>query len=223
MSGLTRFQKSRRTWVSLDSRRVQAFWGSFWVAQPFQAVRRRGTGKNACATRGLGWAFAQNPSAPTAGPKIAVLGEPAITARMSAGMASSMGGAEFLATRWSVVLAARGDGRGMDSRLAMEELIRAYWYPLYAFVRRQGSATGEYSGTVGPCGLEGCSGRATVGGASGKPTTKPDGPVREDRPAGARESVIRGCRRLLYFFFRRRSSTPPLASRQSVAGSGMGY
>jgi len=57
-------------------------------------------------------------------------------------------GARFVATRWSVVLAAAGRG-GTDggvaastasSRRALEELIRAYWFPLYAFVRRRGSS-----------------------------------------------------------------------------------
>lgn len=43
----------------------------------------------------------------------------------------------FMTTRWSVVLAARG-GTAVDSRAALEALCRAYWYPLYAFVRRQG-------------------------------------------------------------------------------------
>ena len=40
----------------------------------------------------------------------------------------------FLTTRWSMVLAA-GDS---DDSPAMEELLRAYWFPLYAFVRRSG-------------------------------------------------------------------------------------
>jgi len=36
------------------------------------------------------------------------------------------------------VLAAGRDGAATDTRRALEELIRAYWFPLYAFVRRQG-------------------------------------------------------------------------------------
>ncbi len=41
----------------------------------------------------------------------------------------------FNATRWSVVLAA---GRGTsEARGALEQLCEIYWYPLYAFVRRQ--------------------------------------------------------------------------------------
>ena len=43
----------------------------------------------------------------------------------------------FPATHWSVVLAAR-DGAEMEAMAALETLCRAYWYPLYAFVRRKG-------------------------------------------------------------------------------------
>jgi DNA-directed RNA polymerase specialized sigma24 family protein len=47
--------------------------------------------------------------------------------------------ATFQTTHWSVVLAA---GAGTDTRAtaALETLCRAYWYPLYAFVRRRGYA-----------------------------------------------------------------------------------
>jgi len=37
-------------------------------------------------------------------------------------------------------LAAGGDHAATDTRRALEELIQAYWFPLYAFVRRQGEA-----------------------------------------------------------------------------------
>lgn len=43
----------------------------------------------------------------------------------------------FRTTRWSVVLAARS-GQSTESRSALAQLCEAYWYPLYAFVRRQG-------------------------------------------------------------------------------------
>jgi len=43
----------------------------------------------------------------------------------------------FSATRWSVVLAA-GDSGAPGAQEALEKLCRAYWYPLYAYVRRQG-------------------------------------------------------------------------------------
>jgi RNA polymerase sigma-70 factor (ECF subfamily) len=45
--------------------------------------------------------------------------------------------AQFATTHWSVVLAA-GDPGSSESREALETLCRTYWYPLYAFVRRQG-------------------------------------------------------------------------------------
>ena len=45
--------------------------------------------------------------------------------------------AVFVTTRWSVVLAAGLDGSA-ESGPALAALCRAYWYPLYAFVRRQG-------------------------------------------------------------------------------------
>ena len=47
------------------------------------------------------------------------------------------GEATFKTTHWSVVLDAR-DGKGANASSAMETLCRAYWFPLYAFVRRQG-------------------------------------------------------------------------------------
>jgi RNA polymerase sigma factor (sigma-70 family) len=48
--------------------------------------------------------------------------------------------AQFTGTRWSLILQA-ADSRLPDAARALEELCRAYWYPVYAFVRRQG--TGE--------------------------------------------------------------------------------
>ncbi|HSI13272.1 MAG TPA: sigma-70 family RNA polymerase sigma factor [Chthoniobacter sp.] len=43
----------------------------------------------------------------------------------------------FVTTRWSVVLAARGDA-ATEAHTALETLCRAYWYPLYAYLRRLG-------------------------------------------------------------------------------------
>src|SRR5512136_2967348 len=43
----------------------------------------------------------------------------------------------FVTTHWSVVLAA-GDLHSPQSSQALEMLCRTYWYPLYAYVRRQG-------------------------------------------------------------------------------------
>ena len=53
---------------------------------------------------------------------------------------SAKGSGLFTTTHWSVVLAA-GDGASPSSREALERLCRTYWYPLYAFVRRQGHTT----------------------------------------------------------------------------------
>ena len=51
--------------------------------------------------------------------------------------ASSAAGSRFMTTHWSLVLAA---GRAADARgrEALAKLCQVYWYPLYAFVRRQG-------------------------------------------------------------------------------------
>jgi len=46
-------------------------------------------------------------------------------------------GRSFATTHWSVVLAA-GQDASPDAQEALEKLCRAYWYPLYAYVRRQG-------------------------------------------------------------------------------------
>jgi RNA polymerase sigma factor (sigma-70 family) len=43
----------------------------------------------------------------------------------------------FVTTHWSVVLTA-GDPASPHAATALEALCRAYWYPLYAFVRRRG-------------------------------------------------------------------------------------
>lgn len=43
----------------------------------------------------------------------------------------------FLTTHWSMVIRASHDNLDIAHQ-AMEELCRNYWYPLYAFVRRQG-------------------------------------------------------------------------------------
>jgi RNA polymerase sigma-70 factor (ECF subfamily) len=43
----------------------------------------------------------------------------------------------FLTTRWSVVVSAQNEA-APDAAAALEALCRAYWYPLYAYVRRMG-------------------------------------------------------------------------------------
>ena len=44
----------------------------------------------------------------------------------------------FSTTHWSIVLAAAERDSSPEALTAMEHLCRAYWYPLYAFVRRKG-------------------------------------------------------------------------------------
>jgi RNA polymerase sigma factor (sigma-70 family) len=50
---------------------------------------------------------------------------------------SAAAGSSFPATQWSVVLRA-GKNSDTQANAALESLCRRYWYPLYAFVRRQG-------------------------------------------------------------------------------------
>jgi RNA polymerase sigma-70 factor (ECF subfamily) len=50
--------------------------------------------------------------------------------------------AAFPTTHWSVVLAA-GRERSPQAEDALEQLAQAYWYPIYAFLRRQGYAVVE--------------------------------------------------------------------------------
>lgn len=60
---------------------------------------------------------------------------------------SSLGGPlpdgdRFASTHWSVVLRAGRDS-SPESEAALEKLCRAYWLPLYAFIRRQGRTPEE--------------------------------------------------------------------------------
>ena len=48
----------------------------------------------------------------------------------------------FTTTSWSKILAVR-DAPSAEAREALEALCRLYWYPLYAFVRRQGHDADE--------------------------------------------------------------------------------
>ncbi len=52
------------------------------------------------------------------------------------------GAAQFATTHWSLVLSA-GHRSSPDSRRALESLCEAYWYPLYAYVRRRVSDVNE--------------------------------------------------------------------------------
>jgi len=46
--------------------------------------------------------------------------------------------AQFATTHWSVVLNAGCDDSSPQALMAIEKLARAYWYPLYAYIRRRG-------------------------------------------------------------------------------------
>ena len=51
-------------------------------------------------------------------------------------------GAAFVTTHWSLVLKA-GNPLSPESAVSLEKLCRDYWYPLYAYVRRQGRTAHE--------------------------------------------------------------------------------
>src|SRR5262249_25046465 len=55
--------------------------------------------------------------------------------------------ASFPTTRWSQVVAAGGRA-GPEARAALAELCSAFWYPLYAFVRRKGHPPDEAADLV---------------------------------------------------------------------------
>jgi len=59
-------------------------------------------------------------------------------------MTSSTGDPQFHTTRWSLVVAAAGEG-GEEPRAALAELCQAYWYPVYAFLRRRGKGPEDAS------------------------------------------------------------------------------
>ena len=63
---------------------------------------------------------------------------------MSAGdssPAASHAGAAFASTQWSVIFEARSDAT--DRRAALEALCRAYWRPVYGYLRRRGHAPAD--------------------------------------------------------------------------------
>src|ERR1019366_3235293 len=62
-----------------------------------------------------------------------------ISTSMSGPNSSSEAPRVFPNTRWSVVLAAR-QRSSAESAAALEAICRAYWYPLYAYVRRCGQS-----------------------------------------------------------------------------------
>jgi DNA-directed RNA polymerase specialized sigma24 family protein len=48
------------------------------------------------------------------------------------------GTTRFPTTHWSVVIAAAAADKSRDAKIALETLCRTYWYPVYAFFRRDG-------------------------------------------------------------------------------------
>ena len=59
--------------------------------------------------------------------------------RMKADLRSE---AQFAATHWSMILAAQ-DAASPDAEAALARLCEAYWYPIYAFLRRKGHSCHE--------------------------------------------------------------------------------
>jgi RNA polymerase sigma-70 factor (ECF subfamily) len=49
----------------------------------------------------------------------------------------------FATTRWSLVVSAAGRQDDSAARVALAALCQAYWYPLYAYLRRQGTQAAE--------------------------------------------------------------------------------
>ncbi|MFI5381613.1 MAG: RNA polymerase sigma factor [Tepidisphaerales bacterium] len=71
------------------------------------------------------------------------VGSPCIAAddsmKPNAGGSRTSSDRRFLTTHWSIVLAAGSEGSSRAVE-AMQRLCRAYWYPLYAYIRRRGNA-----------------------------------------------------------------------------------
>ncbi|HEV2692682.1 MAG TPA: RNA polymerase sigma factor [Verrucomicrobiae bacterium] len=65
-----------------------------------------------------------------------------MSSKESSGCGSSAAGDVFATTHWTVVLAA-GQRHTPQSDLALEHLCRAYWFPLYAYVRRRGQTKAD--------------------------------------------------------------------------------
>lgn len=60
----------------------------------------------------------------------------------SSNSSQAPGAGQFALTHWSVVVAA-GRRESTHARDALEQLCRAYWQPIYAFVRRQGHSPSD--------------------------------------------------------------------------------
>ena len=55
------------------------------------------------------------------------------------------GGADFITTRWSLIIAASesDEGKSAQAEAALNQLCHDYWPPLYSFVRRRGYSTAD--------------------------------------------------------------------------------
>src|SRR5262245_27746725 len=42
-------------------------------------------------------------------------------------------------TRWTLIIAAGGPSSSPEARAALNQLCQLYWFPLYAFIRREGN------------------------------------------------------------------------------------
>ena len=55
---------------------------------------------------------------------------------MSQGYPQRSGDDEFATTRWTIVMTA-GQASSQEAEAALESLCQAYWFPIYAYVRRR--------------------------------------------------------------------------------------
>src|SRR6266516_78844 len=72
-------------------------------------------------------------------PQTRLLSTGDVMALADSNQGSSGKGQCFTTTHWSVVLTA-GHNSSRGAQEALEKLCRTYWYPLYAYVRRQGNS-----------------------------------------------------------------------------------
>ena len=91
-------------------------------------------------------------------------------------MTSNGTGARFDTTHWSVVLAAGGDSTSGAKR-ALATLCETYWYPLYAYLRRQGQSAEDAQDLT-----QGSSSRSSRRAPSSGPTRNAAGSGRSCSP-----------------------------------------
>lgn len=115
--------------------------GHRWIAQVGGELRwKLGISLHCCGREAMiassGICFARQPAMPGALSTI-------VMASTESNKNLPLPGAErFATTHWSVVLQA-GQTPSPLSQAALEKLCRAYWFPLYTFIRRQGHAPEE--------------------------------------------------------------------------------